>query len=631
MPTRIVRANRLVRNSRIIILIGFGLVVAAALAVLIGLIRSRDADMLVLHTLEVQQTAQGLLISTRDAESAVRSFLLSSERDDLEPFEPALEKARYELDAIGKLTSDNSIQHDRVQTLDGLVRAKSEQLRKCVELTKQGQRDAALAVINSPQDRELLANVRTEIEAVLATERILLDERQSHASQLRYLLAGLIGLALLVATILAGILAVATRNALQGMLERTTELEAESKLRHEAEDTLRQAQKMEAVGQLTGGIAHDFNNLLTIIIGNLDTLRRQLAGAANPGDVQTLIGKLTKPLDAALQGARSAGQLTQRLLAFSRRQALEPQRLDMNRLVSGMLDMLRRTLGADISIETVLGGGLWPTFADPPQLENVLLNLALNAKDAMPEGGCLTIETANTYLDAAYARRFGDIEAGQYVVLCVTDTGTGIPKEILDQVFEPFFTTKPHGEGSGLGLAMAHGFVKQSGGHVRIYSEEGEGTTVKIYLPRLTQAEENATPSGKPEQVETVPRAEAHETILLVEDNEGVRLYARDVLVDLGYLVHEASDADEALRFVAKKPPIDLLFTDVVLPGSLTGRDLADRMRQRYPNLPVLYTTGYTRNAIVHQGRLDPDVHLLNKPYTQQDLALKVRELLDQD
>ena len=486
-------------------------------------------------------------------------------------------------------------------------------------------------MINSPQDRELLANVRTEIEAVLATERILLDERQSHASQLRYLLAALIGLALLVATILAGILAVATRNALQGLLERTTELEAESKLRHEAEDTLRQAQKMEAVGQLTGGIAHDFNNLLTIIIGNLDTMRRQLAGAANPGDVQTLIGKLTKPLDAALQGARSAGQLTQRLLAFSRRQALEPQRLDMNRLVSGMLDMLRRTLGADISIETVLGGGLWPTFADPPQLENVLLNLALNAKDAMPEGGCLTIETANTYLDQAYARRFGDVEAGQYVVLCVTDTGTGIPKEILDQVFEPFFTTKPRGEGSGLGLAMAHGFVKQSGGHVRIYSEEGEGTTVKIYLPRMTQAEENATPSGKPEQVAPPPRAEAHETILLVEDNEGVRLYARDVLVDLGYLVHEACDADQALRFVAKKPPIDLLFTDVVLPGSLTGRDLADRMRQRYPNLPVLYTTGYTRNAIVHQGRLDPDVHLLNKPYTQQDLALKVRELLDQD
>ena len=226
----------------------------------------------------------------------------------------------------------------------------------------------------------------------------------------------------------------------------------------------------------------------------------------------------------------------------------------------------------------MLGAGLWPAFADGHQLENVILNLALNAKDAMPQGGCLTVETANTYLDAAYARRFGDVEAGQYVVLCVTDTGTGIPEEILDRVFEPFFTTKPVGEGSGLGLAMVHGFVKQSGGHVRIYSEDGEGTTVKIYLPRMIAAvEESATPAGKPDQLATIPRAKPHETILLVEDNEGVRQYAKEVLEDLGYWVHEAADAEQALRLVAKKPKINLLFTDVVLPGPLTGRDLATR------------------------------------------------------
>jgi CheY-like chemotaxis protein len=255
----------------------------------------------------------------------------------------------------------------------------------------------------------------------------------------------------------------------------------------------------------------------------------------------------------------------------------------------------------------------------------------LNAKDAMPQGGCLTIETANTYLDDAYARRFGDVEAGQYVVLCVTDTGTGIPKEIIDRVFEPFFTTKPVGEGSGLGLAMVHGFVKQSGGHVRIYSEDGEGTTVKIYLPRMTTAEETiAAPSGKPEQAAPAPRAKPQETILLVEDNEGVRTYAKSVLEDLGYWVLEAADAHEALRLVAKKPQISLLFTDVVLPGSDNGRALADKLRSRYPELPVLYTTGYTRNAIVHQGRLDAGVQLLNKPYTQQDLARKIREMLDQ-
>ena len=294
-----------------------------------------------------------------------------------------------------------------------------------------------------------------------------------------------------------------------------------------------------------------------------------------------------------------------------------------------MLEMLSRTLGSNISIETVFAAGLWPTFADAHQLENVLLNLAVNAKAAMPEGGCLTIETANTYLDDSYVRRFGDVRAGQYVVLCVTDTGTGIPKDIINKVFEPFFTTKPAGEGSGLGLSMVHGFVKQSGGHVRIYSEEGRGTTVKVYLPRHLGADEVAvTPAGRVVEGETLPRAKPHETILVVEDNDGVREYAREILLELGYKVLDAATVPEALRAVATKPPVSLLFTDVVL-GNSNGRVLADKLRRIYPGLPVLYTTGYTRNAIVHQGRLDADVHLLNKPFTQQELAQKVRELID--
>ena len=627
---RIVRANRLMRSSRITILVGFGLVLAATLALLIGLIRSRDADTWVVHTLEVQQTAQTFLISTRDAESSVRSFLLSGDNKDLETFEPALAKAMQELDALKALTSDNSIQQDRVQKLRGLVQSKGEQLSKCVAPAKEGQRDAALAIINSPGDRGMLADIRTEIELVLSTERNLLGDRQARAAELRYVLAALIGLALLTATILAGILAVSTRRALKGLLHLTAELDTESKLRQDAESTLRQAQKMEAVGQLTGGIAHDFNNLLTIIIGNLDTIKRRIANAANPGNVTELVGRLAKPIDSALQGAKSAAQLTHRLLVFSRRQALEPNCLDVNRLVSGMLDILRRSLGAEISIETILGAGVWPTFADAHQLENALLNLALNAKDAMPNGGCLTIETANTYLDEAYVRQFGDVNAGQYVILCVTDTGTGIPREILDRVYEPFFTTKAASEGSGLGLAMVHGFVKQSGGHMRIYSEEGEGTTVKIYLPRLIGAAEvNATPVAKPSDVSPIPRGRPGETILVVEDNDRVRDYAKEVLEDLGYLVLEAGDASEALAMLDKTPRVALLFTDVVLPGSTNGRMLANKARQKFPNLPVLYTTGYTRNAIVHQGRLDPDVELLNKPYTQQDLARKVREMLD--
>jgi signal transduction histidine kinase len=627
---RIAKANRLIRTSRIVILVGFALMAAAALAVLIGLIRSRNADMWVLHTLDVQQTAQALLIATRDAESSVRSFLLSSDKAELDTFEPAMAEAGKQLDTLRTRTSDNSIQLDRVQSLARLVQSKNEQLSTCVTLAKQGQRDAALAVINSPKGRELLDEIRTNIESILDTEQILLKDRQAWAAELRYLLAALVGMALLVATILASILAVSTRNALKGLLALTAELDTESKLRQEAESTLRQAQKMEAVGQLTGGVAHDFNNLLTVIMGNLDTIRRQLAAAANPGDAMTLVAKMTKPLESASQGARSAARLTQRLLAFSRRQALEPSRIDANRLVSGMLDMLKRSLGADISIETVLGAGLWPTFADPNQLESALLNLALNAKDAMPNGGCLTVETANTYLDEAYVRRFGDVDAGQYVVLCVTDTGTGISKDVLDRVVEPFFTTKPAGEGSGLGLAMVHGFVKQSGGHMRIYSEEGQGTTVKIYLPRLTNVEEvSATPAGKPAEVTPVPRARKGETILVVEDNEGVREYAKEVLKELGYRVVEAGNTDQALGVLDKIRRVDLLFTDVVLPGPGNGRVLATKAREKYPDLPVLYTTGYTRNAIVHQGRLDADVELLNKPYTQQDLARKVRDVLD--
>jgi signal transduction histidine kinase len=627
---RIEKANRLISSSRIIILVGFGLLAVATLALVIGLVRARDADVWVTHTFEVRQVAQGFMISTRDAESAVRSYLLSSDEQDLDQFEPSLADANSQLETLRTLTVDNAVQQNRVQTLDSLIQAKGEQLKKCVALAKSGERDAALAVINSSNDRDQLDKIRAEVEEVLNSEQMLLRDRQARAAQSRYVLAALIGVALVTAIILASVLAVSTRTALQGLLERTSELEIESKLRQEAEATLRQAQKMEAVGQLTGGIAHDFNNLLTIIIGNLDTMRRALADASNPGNVEELRAKLAKPVESALKGANSAAQLTQRLLAFSRRQALAPAKVDLNRLVADMIEILRRSLGEDINIETVLGAGLWPTFVDPHQVENVLLNLALNAKAAMPKGGHLTIETANAYLDDAYTARFGDVEPGQYVLLCVTDTGTGIRTEILDRVFDPFFTTKPQSEGSGLGLAMVHGFVKQSGGHIRIYSEEGHGTTVKIYLPRSMGSEKvAAVPAGKPPRPTPTPGARKDETILLVEDNDGVRDYAIEVLEQLGYGVLAASNANEALRLLSDGKHVDLLFTDVVLPGAMTGPVLADQAKDMRPGLRVLYTTGYTRNAIVHQGRLDPDVHLLNKPYTQQSLARKVRDLLD--
>jgi nitrogen-specific signal transduction histidine kinase/CheY-like chemotaxis protein len=393
---------------------------------------------------------------------------------------------------------------------------------------------------------------------------------------------------------------------------------------------LRQAQKMEAVGQLTGGIAHDFNNLLTIIIGNLDTVKRQIARLAPTQTIADLAAKVQNQVDVAMQASRSAAKLTHRLLAFARRQPLEPVRLDCNRLVSGMSDLLRRTLGETVNLEVVLGGGLWPTFADANQLENALLNLAVNARHAMPDSGRLTIETTNAFLDEAYVRRFGDLTPGQYVQISVADTGAGIPADVLGRVFEPFFTTKSVEAGSGLGLAMVHGFVKQSGGHVRIYSEVGHGTTVKIYLPRLHEAASiAATPAPIADSTVAVAHAQLGETILVVEDSDGVRDYACAALEEFGYTIISAGDAAEAQGHVEAGARIDLLFTDVVLPGGISGRQLSERILEQRPGLPVLFTTGYTRNAIVHHGRLDPGVHLLNKPYTQQDLVRKVRELLD--
>jgi signal transduction histidine kinase/ActR/RegA family two-component response regulator len=608
--------------------VGFGLVVVAAIAVALMFARSREADRLVVHTFEVQSRAQTLLSQVQAAENGQRGFLITGDDDYLKRFDGALARVPELLANLRQLTADNPHQQARLDRLEPLVKARFDRIQSSIDLAKEGDRDAAFGVVKAGEGKTLMDDIVAELSSFVKAERDLLVMRQSRSAAIRLWLSLLTGIALVAATLLAVLLAIATRQAVSGLLSRTRELEEESKLRQEAESTLRQAVKIEAVGQLSGGIAHDFNNLLTIIIGNLDTMKRQLAKLTGLEPAREIVDKLSKALDAALRGAQSSAQLTQRLLAFSRRQALEPKRLDLNRLVSGMLEMFRRTLGPDISIETVLGAGLWPTFADGHQLENVLLNLALNAKAAMPDGGCLTIETANTYLDDGYVRRFGDVEAGQYVVLCVTDTGTGIAKDILDKVFEPFFTTKPPGEGSGLGLAMVHGFVKQSGGHVRIYSEEDHGTTVKIYLPRLIGEEVSAVPAGKGEGDQAIPRAKPGEMILLVEDSEGVREYARDILLELGYGVIEAANVQEALRAVAKKPQISLLFTDVVL-GESNGRVLADEVRRIYPNLPVLFTTGYTRNAIVHQGRLDPDVQLLNKPFTQQDLARKIRELLD--
>jgi signal transduction histidine kinase/ActR/RegA family two-component response regulator len=409
----------------------------------------------------------------------------------------------------------------------------------------------------------------------------------------------------------------------RALAEANQNLTLEMQERAKAERALVQSQKMESLGQLTGGVAHDFNNLLTVIMGGLETIGRQMDGL--PDNAQT--ARLGRARDMAVQGAERAAQLTTRLLAFARRQPLQRNVVDANKLIAGMADLINRTLGGSISVETVLAAGLWRTEADQSQIENALLNLAINGRDAMPDGGRLTIETANVFLDEAYvASQNETVPAGQYVMIAVTDQGVGMDRETLQHVFEPFFTTKEVGKGTGLGLSQVYGFVRQSGGSVRVYSELGEGTTVKIYLPRMAAEHTAAEPNAEPVAPASV---RGQETILLVEDHDELRAYSSGILRELGYQVLTAANGMEAIATLDDQADIALLFTDVVLPGGMNGRQIADEALRRRPGLKVLFTTGYTRNAIVHNGAVDRGVELIVKPFGFDQLALKVRRILD--
>jgi signal transduction histidine kinase len=390
--------------------------------------------------------------------------------------------------------------------------------------------------------------------------------------------------------------------------------------RLKVENALRQAQKMEAIGQLTGGVAHDFNNLLTVIMGGLENIGRQLESSEGSS------AKMKRARDMALLASQRAAKLTQRLLAFSRRQPLDPTPLRVDQLVFSLSDLLQRTLGETVRLETVATPGLWHAYADRGELENALVNLAINARDAMPGGGRLTIETSNAFLDENYLANVAEpVPPGQYVMVAVTDTGHGIPPEILDKVFEPFFTTKEAGKGTGLGLSQVYGFVRQSGGHVRIYSEPEQGTTIKIYLPRHSAP---STPTM--EEKEQRPKVYGgNETILVVEDDEEVRAFTKGVLRELGYVVLEASTGRQALGLLATES-VNLLFTDIVLPDGMDGRRLSHEALAVRPHLKVLFTSGYTRNAIVHNGRLDAGLKLISKPFTFDALAEKIRSVLDE-
>ena len=389
--------------------------------------------------------------------------------------------------------------------------------------------------------------------------------------------------------------------------------------RQQAEEALRQSQKMEAVGQLTGGIAHDFNNLLTGIIGSLELLEVRLR-QGRTSDIHRYV--------AAAQGAaKRAAALTHRLLAFSRRQTLDPRPTDVNRLVIDMEELIRRTVGPQITLEVVTAAGLWPALIDPSQLESALLNLCINARDAMPNGGRITIETANKWLDDRAAEE-RDLPPGQYLSVCVTDTGTGMTPDVIARAFEPFFTTKPIGQGTGLGLSMVYGFVRQSGGQVRIYSEVGSGTTMCLYLPRH---------HGNPSESVISTRAAAHvpgqlgKTVMIVDDEPSVRMLVTDVLEELGYSSIEAPEGPAALRILESEVAIDLLITDVGLPGGINGRQLADAARITRPDLKVLFITGYAENAIIGSGQLSPGMRVLTKPFVVETLTNRIHDMIGGD
>lgn len=576
------------------------------------------------HTLEVQHRLSGILSRLQDAETGQRGYLLTNVKSFLEPYDSAVRYFPADFVMLKQLLRDSPKQTKQLLSLQKVASERQAYLQMAIAKFELG---APIDKEELLRGKQTMDNAREVITNMLADEQQLLREREAVARSRQIAVA----VALTLSGITVMILGISViRHARSRLIEavRTSEALADSnaqlreaaKSQAAAESQLRQVQKMEAVGQLTGGIAHDFNNMLAVIVGSLDIARRRLSKNSD--------NLIAQNIDNAMEGAQRATQLTSRLLAFSRQQPLEPLVLDANKFVGGMSELLRRTIGENLRVETVLAGGLWPSFVDANQLENAILNLCVNARDAMPDGGKLTVETNNAHLDDAYAADHQEVVAGQYVMISVTDTGIGMPPDVVERAFEPFFTTKGVGRGTGLGLSQVFGFIKQSNGHMKIYSEPGEGTTVKLYLPRYYGDSEVAGDHVSASQASDLPRAEEGEIVLVVEDEERVRHVSVDVLRDLGYTVVQAADASQALAVLAVQPRIDLLFTDVVMPD-MNGRKLVDRVLIDRPTLKVLYTTGYTRNAIVHNGMLDAGVALLSKPFTMSQLAHKVRQVLN--
>jgi signal transduction histidine kinase/ActR/RegA family two-component response regulator len=594
------------------------------LGIYLGFANQRALDW-ISHTSNVQRTLSQLSVSLIDASQAELLFLVTGETTGngyLAKRSLAQRTALEQLEFAAKLVADNSEQSQFLIELKPLIEQRFATGQALIDARRAVDFRSDIAVPLTLRGQEQLAAVRKKLSELQSVETTLFDARTATALSAQRTFVIAIG---------AGVLAVAaalllwwkeTQNAFKVLAVSNSKLVDSLAETQAADDQIRQMQKLEAVGQLTGGLAHDFNNMLAIIISSLNLAQKRLA--KGPANIDALLA-------GALDGAHRAATLTSRLLAFSRQHPLAPETLDLNRIVGGMSEMITRTLGDSIRVETVLAGGLWTAHIDISQLENALLNLCVNARDAMPDGGSLTIETGNASLDDAYARQHLDVTAGQYVLIAVTDSGTGMAPEVIAKAYDPFFTTKDVGKGSGLGLSQVFGFVKQSGGHLKIYSEVGQGTTLKIYLPRsfeTVQASRAATKLQITESAE-MTRGNLRQIILVVEDESHVRGLTVATLRELGYTVIHAEDAITALKQLDAHPEVGLLFTDIVMPG-MNGRKLADEAVRRQSQLKVLFTTGFTRNAVVHGGVLDAGVNFIAKPFTIEQLAAKVGQVVAQ-
>lgn len=611
--------------GRVALVSGLALICAAMVGTFFLFRSEQRAHAAVVQTLRVQERLNSLIARAQEALLGESGYLIAGDERFIVRYGAAREKLYVELAALARQVADDPAQASAARQLDRCWRSRLAYTNARVALVRAGRAEEARRGLRAVLDRPVTDRCRAIVVAMKAEEDRQFDRQRASADRQATLLAVWL---LLVA---AAVIAFALRSTLKALstarnvsiardqlLNANARLHEEAASREAAESQLRQLQKMESIGQLTGGIAHDFNNMLAIVIGSLDLARRRL---------DTNAKRALEHIDSAMAGAQRAAQLTAQLLAFGRRQPLAPSAIDASQLIRRLSELLRRTIGGKVDFQVDPATGLWPIFADVGQLESALVNLCVNARDAMPDGGKLVVATANAKLDPAYAAAHPDVAPGDYVKITVRDSGEGMPPEVRERAFEPFFTTKTLGKGTGLGLSQVYGFVKQSGGHVAIDSEEGGGTVVCLYLPRHKgKIVENESWRTGPET--RLPGARGSEIILVVDDEDRVRQMTVDALRELGYIVLQAPGGEAALNLLDSQPRVDLMLTDVLMPG-MSGSTLADRVEIARPEIRLLYMSGYPSDGIVSDGMLADGVELLPKPFTVAQLAARVREVLD--